>query len=352
MELLPDELLAKLYKGELPPGVVVVYGEENYYRLAIAQAMEKAVFGATPKEERQLDSFERDTNLAELSAAINTYPFFSGISMVIISDEKLWSGKAKNGKDEGLSDTQKKKLEELALLLNDVPDYCHVLINCTKIDGRLKLFKDLKKDGVMCSCEGLRPDKIGPWLDREAALLGGRLDNQAKFAIIQYLAPVDKAPLALLHQELAKLPLYAGERKSWTREDVKAVFADLPESGSFKLIEALAQGNLTLAMRLLAMEQQKGTYILPLCGLILFQLRRLLSVKELMNQHKTQQMIAGDLKLAPFQVKIAMTQCQRFSEAKLRQALLDVAQINFDLRNGGRSFTRLEEIFITLLDRN
>lgn len=350
MELLPDELLAQLHKGQLPEGVVVVYGEENYYRLAIAQAMEQAIFGSTPKEERQLYSFEKDTNLGELSSAINTYPFFSGVSLVVISDERLWSSRSRNGKDEGPSEAQKQKLEELTAILEDVPEYCHVLISCTKIDGRIKIFKELKKQGTVCACEGLRPDRIGPWLDREAQLLGGRLDFQAKQAIIQYLAPVDKAPLALLHQELAKLPLYAGERKSWTKEDVEAVFADLPESGSFRLIEALGQGNLNLALRLLAMERQKGTNILPLCGLILYQLRRLLSVKELINQRKSQQLIAGELRLAPYQVKLAMQQCQRFSEAKLRQAFLDVAQVNFDLRNGGRSFTRLEEIFITLLD--
>lgn len=42
-------------------------------------------------------------------------------------------------------------------------------------------------------------------------------------------------------------------------------------------------------------------------------------------------------------------QCRRFSEAKLRDALLELTQLNVDLRRGGREYSILEEILLRLL---
>ena len=62
-----------------------------------------------------------------------------------------------------------------------------------------------------------------------------------------------------------------------------------------------------------------------------------------------QKTIGSELKVPPFMYRRFAAQCSRFSEARLKQAVFDVAQVNIDLRKGGRGFASLEEAFIRLL---
>lgn len=39
----------------------------------------------------EISVFDRDTDLKRLNAAVNTYPFFGGSSLVIISDDKIFA---------------------------------------------------------------------------------------------------------------------------------------------------------------------------------------------------------------------------------------------------------------------
>ncbi len=133
MEITAEKIMQQLQKGELAASVIAVFGEEGYYKDKIAAALPKAVFGEAAPEDREITVFERDTDMKELSAAINTYPFFSGCSLVVIKDEKLWGGK-----DAG--EKRKQQQEELAELLADVPEHCQVLLLGEKIDKRSKLY--------------------------------------------------------------------------------------------------------------------------------------------------------------------------------------------------------------------
>ena len=113
MEITAEKIMQQLSAGTQVAGVIAVFGEEGYYKDKIAAALPRAVFGDAAPEDREITVFERDTDIKEISAAVNTYPFFSGRSLVIIKDEKLWGGK-----DGG--EKRKQQQEELAELLADV----------------------------------------------------------------------------------------------------------------------------------------------------------------------------------------------------------------------------------------
>lgn len=342
MELNPEELIKKLNDKQPLPKLLVVFGDEDYYKSRISAVIPAYVYGDTPEEDREITIFEKDTNINALESVINSYPFFSGQSLVIIKDEKLL-GKADDGEVKG------KQPESLQRVLADIPDYCTVLIITKKLDKRTKLFKALKASGAVCECKSMKTYQLGPWLDAQAQQEGGRLDREALATVMEYLAPVEEAPLALLEQEIKKLAIYAGERTTWTRADVEAVFAELPEASGFAINNALAERNLPLALELLAGERRKGTALLPLCGLIMYQLRRMLRFLEMTRCHYDQKTISSELKIPPFMYRRFAAQCSRFNEEKLKQAVFDVAQVNIDLRKGGRGYASLEEAFIRFL---
>lgn len=89
MEMAPEKLIEMLEKGESLPNVILMYGEENYYRSKAAACIKKYVFGSAADEDMEISVFDRDTDLKRLNAAVNTYPFFGGSSLVIISDDKI-----------------------------------------------------------------------------------------------------------------------------------------------------------------------------------------------------------------------------------------------------------------------
>lgn len=343
MELKPEELIKKLKDRQELSQLFVVFGDEDYYKSRIAAAILEYVYVDTPEADREITVFEKDTNLNALESIINSYPFFSGHSLVIIKDEKIF------GKTDDGSDVKNSQAEALQNIFSDIPEYCTVLIVTKKFDKRTKLFKILKANGVVCECKSLRTYQLGPWLDAQAAQEGGRFDREALATVMEYLAPVEDAPLALLEQEIKKLAVYAGERTTWTRSDVDAVFAELPEASGFTINNAVAERNLPLVLELLAGEKKKGTFLLPLCGLIMYQLRRMLRFLEMNRCHYDPKTIGSELKLPPFMYHRFASQCTHFKEEQLKQAILEIAQINIELRRNGRGYASLEEVFIKLL---
>lgn len=344
MEIKPEELIYKLQNGaQLPQGnLLVVYGEEDYYRQQIVTALPEALFQGVDSADRAITSFDKDTDLNELASIINTYPFFSGQSLVVLKDEKLLAAKAE-------SEARKQQLDKLADILSDIPDYCTVLVSASKLDKRTKLFKALKKTALMCECASIKLNNLSQWLDGQAAAYGARWSFDAVGKIIEYLQPVDKIPLKLLQQEIAKLAVYAGERREWTAEDVESIFSALPEASSFAIINALGKRNLPEVLVLLAAEKKKGTNVLPLCALITFKLRQMLQYLELSSSGFDYKGIVAELKLNPYVAKNLQREVRGFTPMALTQAILDLAQLNIDLRKGGRDYTRLEEILLQLL---
>lgn len=336
MELAPDKLIEMLENGEPLPNVILVYGEESYYRSKAADCIKKYVFGDAPEEDMEISVFDHDTDLKRLNAAVNTYPFFCGSSLVIISDGKIFAA-------------EKKQKENLESILLNIPDFCHVFISVAKIDKRGRIYKKLASEGAAAECKPLRPYQLKPWLDAEAKKRGCRFEYDAEQTVIEYLSAADTAPLLLLEQEIEKLYVYCGKRRIWTKADVEAIFSALPEVSRFALLNAIAGKNLPEALELLQNEKKHGGSAVAVSGLIAFQIRRMAQVKELAAQGLNQQAIASSLKMAPYGVKKLLEQCRGFSAKNLTEFMLALAAFNAEIRYGGRQFERLEEILIRYL---
>lgn len=345
MDIKAEDLLYKLQKHEPLPQqtqVYVVFGEDDYYRKQIAAALPDYVYGDTPVADRQITVFEKDTDISAVSEAVNTYPFFGGQSLVILQDEKLWT--------KGGEDAKQTVLEKLTAIVSDVPDYCTLLITASKLDKRTKFFKALKKAALLCECTSLRPYELQPWLDAQAERYGARFDHEAVGMIMEYLAPVDKVPLALMQQEIAKLAVYAGERKRWTRQDILDIFAALPEASDFALTNFIMEGRLKAALEALASARRHGTYILPLIGMVSAKLRQLLRYYELRRSGYDQRALMQELGVRhPYAMKMLTQQARNFNEQRVQKALFAVDKLNIELRQGGRDYAALEEILIKLL---
>ena len=343
MEITPEKLMQQLKSAQpLLCNVLLLFGEEAYYRNLISKLLEKYVFADLDEADREITVFEKDTKIKEVANIINTYPFFGGKSLVVIKDEKLFNNKA--GEEDG-----NEKITELLELMKDVPEYCQLVLNISSIDKRSKLYKSCKKDALVCECQSFKVNMADSWLRQQAESYDAQFEQEAVELIKEYLAPVDKVPLQLLQQEIEKLSVYAGERKLWTAQDVKLIFTALPEVSSFSLTNAICSKKLHEVLELLAYEKKKGTNLLKLCGLITFSIRRLLVVKEMLQKGYSAPQIAAEKGWHPYVVNIAGRQAKNFSALALQQFLIDIAEMNSKIRQGGRQYDLLEEILIKLI---
>jgi DNA polymerase-3 subunit delta len=349
MKTTPATFLKQLAQEAVPPSVVAIIGEEGYYRDQVRQACFKKIFGDQPKEGWNLEIFAEKTEFKRLDGFINTYPFFGGRSAVLVTDKDILTPSSRGAEAGGTSKAGSERQDKLLQILANLPEYCTVIIQAEKLDGRQKLSKQLQKLYTLVDCAPLKVSNLVPWLKEEAHLHGAVFEPEALQTVQAILLNADFAPLQMLEQEIDKLDLYAGSRKKWTSQDVEQSFASLPEAGRYALTNALADKKLTEVLELLASEERKKINILPITGSVTYQIRRLLQMKECQRLGLSAQAAASRLKLAPFAVNILQRQSRHFTEEALIKALRSLDALSIDIRSGGREYELLTEILAILL---
>ena len=129
--LAPDVFIKQIENGTIPT-VVCIVGEEPYYRDLVRRTLLDAIFTDTPTDSRDISVFEEKTDMKKLDTLINTYPFFSGRTVIFITDKELLNPKAetegkkpksggKGKAKEKAKETSLSKQEQFQNLLGDVP---------------------------------------------------------------------------------------------------------------------------------------------------------------------------------------------------------------------------------------
>lgn len=346
MKIEAANFLAQLHTDKPLPGVIAIVGEETYYRDKVRHAVLAKIFAPAEPAEYELTTFSEKTDLDQLANIVNTYPFFGGKSAVLITDQDLLVPREREDK---VSKTGEERLQKLLALLSDVPDFCTVLLQTSKLDGRQKLSKTLQKEHCLVTCTPLKSYRLEPWLRDQAQQHGASFTRDGMERILSYMMNVDKVPMQLLAGEIEKLSLYAGERKTWTGEDVDHIFAALPEASIFALADALINGKTANFLNLLTAERRKGTNLMAVLGMILFQIRNLLAAAECRRLGLSKEAMVRRLELNPYVAEKAWAAAAHFPEAAAYEAVRNLDQLSVDFRRGGRGFSRLEEIAVQLL---
>ncbi len=346
MKLEASAFLAKLHTASALPRVLAIVGEEAYYRDKVRRGVLQKIFGPQGPEDYELKVFAEHTDLRELENAINTYPFFSGRTAILITDPLLLQPPLREGK---ATKSGAARIDGLLKLLEDVPDYCTVLLQSANMDGRQKLSRTLVKKFCLVQCLGLKVYRLEPWLRDQALQHGAHFTRDGMELLLSYLQLADQAPLQLLASELEKLSLYAGARKEWTAEDVQNIFSALPDAEMFAVSNALGQGNLVGVLELLEQARKKGSDLIKMEAILAAKVRRLLLVAEALDEGMQANEIQRELSMNPYALQMTLKEEKHFTEPALRKALAGMHRLNIDYRRGGRGFDRLEEILAFLI---
>ena len=265
-----------------------------------------------------LSQYEAErANFQEVVDACNVLPFATPFRLVIVSGiEKL------SASDSGL-------LAEYAL--NPSPTTVLALVgeSCAKSS---KLYKAVVANGAVLDRKA--PSKKE--LPSTVVALARQADLSMTPVVAQALINVAGENLSVLSLSLEKIKAYLGSRKKVEVADVGAVIAQTAEVRVWDFIGALFNRNAKEALLLLNnLIEVQGEHISRLSSLVTRQLRECLSARVLIDRgDKSASTLAATLKKQAWQAQALQRQAQKFSTRELREALVDLAQVQYASRTG------------------
>lgn len=347
------ELMSAL-KNKPAEHIYLLAGEESYY---IDRAEKKIFEKLFPSGYSADDIQVVDSSIpaGDLVGIVSTVPFFLDKNVIVVRGTSLLSSgrKGAEAQEEDTGATKKASAKEAQLLqlLEDIPEFSYLIFeHHGKADKRKRLYKAIAKYGQVMESELVRAYNIGDWLQGKLQEMHKSMDGEAYAYFTGAVSMMQPVSLGYLSQELDKLDLFMGsEERLITRQMLDSVLSDMPELNGFAMTDAIGEKNLKKALLIFRKQVNNGVYIAKIHGSLVFFVRQQLQLK-----HYIKAGISGTrlLQQAGFKNKYALDHAVRknrgFDEAVLEDAFVQLADIDYGIKNGFAGAADLETLIVKL----
>lgn len=335
-DLAREELWRQLKQGVVAP-VYVLFGSEPLMRDRASAEIVKHAFGEGDMRDFNYDEISLNNKEAILSAiaAAQQLPMMSERRVIQLTDVRVAATSAK--------DTLKEEFEEsLGRYLTDPSPSTVLIFVADELNGNRKMTKLLLKHSVSVKFEKLLPDDFINWARRQFTEQGFQIEERA----LRQLGDLVGSDLRRLTNEIEKVKAASFPSKAVTFELVDALVPNTNEIENFALTDAIVSGRGKHALTVLKKILDDGAEPVQLLGLLLYNFRRLLMAKEMMNSGRDRSDVAGILRMRYREQEDFLTAARRVERKKLlnvfdRLAQTDVA-MKTSLGGGGPEGTRMQ----------
>ncbi|WP_223067168.1 DNA polymerase III subunit delta [Paenibacillus caui] len=316
--------IKEIKQGKISP-LYLCYGTEKYQIREFVDTVTDQLVEPDNREFAVIHMDLTETPVEFVVEEAETLPFLVERKLVIVKAGSLFSAGKEGGKIEH-------NVDRLLSYLADPADHSVVLfvVNGEKLDERKKTVKTIKSSGKVISFMPLKAEELVQWVVREA---GKRKCSMLQKAAETLIAS-SGVQMSALSAELDKLSLFAGAGGEISVEAVEKLVARTTEQNVFGMVEDIANLKLDRAINTFYELLKQKEEPIKIAALIARQFRIMLQVKELGGHSYSQQQIASQLGLHPYAVKIASEQARKFSQAQLNNALLHLAQLDYEMKSG------------------
>lgn len=264
-ELKLDALRRQLKSGETDR-CYLLFGKERYLLDYYRRELRKAVLSSEddPFNLRQMEG--KGLDFQELRDAVDAYPSFAEKAMVEVRDFDFFLA------PEG-------DIRQVSEILRDLPEYCCLVFLYDTVDFKM----DRRKKKI---CEMLRnfasivefplqgQNELVRWIQRHFAAQEKEIGTEEA----SYLIFLCGSQMENLSNEIGKIAVYAKE-KQVSRGDIDAVAVPIVEAETFKLADALSDGDYEKAAELMDKLFQLSTEPIAINAMIAGQLRKLYAAR-------------------------------------------------------------------------
>ena len=332
-------MMAAIRKGDLKQ-VYLLAGEEPY----LAERLEKALLAKLLPNgaDDALQIVSGGADLDDLTARIETAPFFAEKNVILVKNAALFKEKKAGSAKKDLAE------ERFIAVLADMPPYSVLILECAGgVDKRRKLYKAIERVGQVAELAQLRAWEVGDWLQTKLAEIGRSFDREAQRYFVEAVSVMQQISLSFLEQEIEKIALYA-DKPLIGKAEVAAVLAGIPEVSVFALLEAVGDRDARRALFLLGEELRQGSQPLRLLPLFARYVRQLLAAKRLAARRLPNRQMAAELGVAPFIAEKITAKSRRFEEERLLAALAAIAEADYAYKSGQADCAAMERLVIAL----
>ena len=226
-----EKIISDWKKGVFKP-VYWLEGEEEYY---IDKVIEHAEHRILPESESAFNLsvfYGKDANWADVINACRRYPMFAERQVVILKEAQ--------------------HMREVDRLESYVDNPLHstvfvVSYKDKKIDGRTRFAKVLKEKGVLVSTKKMYENQLPEWTQELVQSKGLAISPKGLALLVDHIGN----DLSRIENEIDKLSVNLGKRKTITEEDIETFIGVSKEFNVFELQGALAKKDLAKAIRII-----------------------------------------------------------------------------------------------------
>lgn len=265
---------------------------------------------------------EGDLNLAildgqgaeenEIISACETPPFLGNSRFTVVHDFDF-----------------KRSMPGLSKFVENLPEYCTLVVTTRKADARTVLFKAFKAHGEIREFPPLKPAAYQKWLRDESTRQDLALEPDAA----ELLAIFTLGDCEAAVNELNKLKTYAAGAKI-TRHDVDALVHPNLHTSVFRLTDAIGERRIENALVDLQDIVNRGENLIQIFFMIVRQFRILITLSALLPKRLAPNEIARQLKLHPFVVQNSLRQVRNFSSEELLRSYRQLLKIDTAVKSG------------------
>ncbi len=149
----------------------------------------------------------------------------------------------------------------------------------------------------------------------------------------------------LLSNEIEKIINWKSKGEV-SKEDIELLVSAKISADIFKMVDALAEQNKALALKLLFENIDAGKHPLYILSMFLYQFRNLVGVSSALKNSVSKEAMIAKLDVHPYVAQKCIRQAGHFSNQKLKKAFLKLCEIDYEAKTGKKEIKFELEKFI------
>tara|TARA_R110002051_G_scaffold146640_2_gene219368 strand:- start:9244 stop:10245 length:1002 start_codon:yes stop_codon:yes gene_type:complete len=226
------QIVNAIKKGQISP-IYFLFGEEAYFIDKISDYIGDKVLTEEEKGFNQMVLYGRDVSIDDIVGNAKRYPMMAERQVVIVKEAQHLS----------------RTIENLCAYAEN-PQKSTVLVICykyKKLDKRKKLFKIIKKNGVIFESKKLYENQVSDWLRKHLLSRGYTISHKAALLLVEYLG----TDLSKISKEIEKLKLALPQQTEITPEHIEEHIGISKDYNNFELKRAIGERDMLKATKII-----------------------------------------------------------------------------------------------------
>ncbi|MDX1767393.1 MAG: DNA polymerase III subunit delta [Arenibacter troitsensis] len=326
------QIVSNIKKGDIAP-IYFLTGEEPYYIDKIAEYIEK---NALTEEERgfnQVVLYGKEITIEDIVSNAKRYPMMAERQVVIVKEAQHLA----------------RTIENLVSYA-DQPQPSTILVLCykyNKLDKRKKLYKSIKKSGVIFEGKKLYENQVGDWIKKSLHSRGYSITFKAANLLVEFLG----TDLGKIDKELEKLCLVVPKGIEINPDVIESNIGISKDYNNFELKKAIGERDVEKATRIVnyfAQNPKDNPFVLTVTLLYSFFIQ-LLSYHGLKDH--SPKSVSSALGIRPFFVAEIQTAARNYPMRRVSEIISGLRELDVKGKGVGSNISQadlLKELLIKI----